>query len=147
MYDTGSLKCAASGVEAPSMSITTDSDSWIGCALTDSEDRKLGTIEEIYCDEQTGQPLWMVVKTGRFATKRSFVPLRNALPTDIAIVTPYDRHQIDDAPKLDAADELPDGQVRDLYRYYGLPFDAQVDSDQPGARRETPAERVLKYLM
>ena len=46
------------------MSINTmDSESWIGSTLVDNDDRKLGTIEAIYFDEQTGQSQWMAIKT------------------------------------------------------------------------------------
>jgi hypothetical protein len=130
------------------MSISTlDRESWIGSTLTDSENRRLGTIEEIYCDEQTGRPLWMVVKTGVFGTRRSFVPLAGAMPADDAIMTPCVKSQIDGAPKLDPTEDLPEDRVRELYRYYGLPYGAPVDGDTPDAPSDTPAQRVMKYLM
>jgi len=112
------------------MSITTlDSESWIGLTLIDSEDRKLGKVEAIYVDAQTDQPQWMAVKTGLWGSERSFVPLADATPVGDAVRTPYVKSQIDDAPRLAAEEDLPDDQVVELYRYYGLDYDVPVDGD------------------
>lgn len=126
--------------------ITRDSESWIGSTLTDTADHKVGTIEEIYFDEQTDRPLWMVVKTGLFGTRHSFVPLADATEVRGAVVTPYDKREVEHAPRIDPADDLSDEQVRALYRYYGLPYDAPVD-EPPAPGRETPAERVMHWLV
>lgn len=113
------------------MSINTmDSESWIGSTLVDSDDRKLGTIEAIYFDEQTGQSQWMAIKTGLFGNKHHFVPLGGATPTDEAVMTPYDKRQVDDAPNLDPDEDLADEQVVELYRYYGLAYDQPACGDQ-----------------
>jgi hypothetical protein len=112
------------------MNITSmDSESWIGRTLIDGEDRKLGTIEAIYFDAQTDRPQWMAVKTGLWGAKHSFVPLADATPVDDAIRTPYAQGQVDDAPRFAAAEDLPDDQVAELYRYYGLAYDPPVARD------------------
>jgi hypothetical protein len=126
--------------------ITMDSESWVGSILTDSENHKLGTIEDIYFDEQS-RPLWRVVKTGRFGARHSLVPLADARRTGHAIATPFAKRQVEDAPRIDLAEDLRDEQVRELYRYYGLTYDAEVAGSEPEAAFETAAERVLKYLM
>lgn len=44
------------------MSIDTmDCETWIDSTLIDRDDRKVGTIEAIYFDEDSGQPQWMAV--------------------------------------------------------------------------------------
>ena len=48
---------------------------WRGQKLRSSDGDKLGTIEEIYLDDETGEPEWALVTTGLFGTKQSFVPL------------------------------------------------------------------------
>jgi hypothetical protein len=116
--------------------ITTDSESWIGTTLVDDDDCKLGTIEAIYFNEETGQPEWMAVKTGLFGTKHNFVPLADAMPTEDAIRTPYDKSQIDDAPKVDPDEDLREDQVLELYSYYGLPYDVPVDRDREIVERD-----------
>ncbi|WP_324277596.1 PRC-barrel domain-containing protein [Blastococcus brunescens] len=41
-------------------------------------DGKLGTVGEVYLDDETGRPEWATVRTGMFGTKESFVPLADA---------------------------------------------------------------------
>ena len=119
------------------MTVTTiDSESWIGRTLIDGDDRKLGTIEAIYCDEQTDRPQWMAVMTGLWGSEHSFVPLADAIPVGDVIRTPYAKSQIDDAPRLAAEEDLPDDQVIELYRYYGLAYDLPIDGDVSFAERD-----------
>ena len=39
---------------------------------------KIGKIEEIFVDEQTGQPEWLALGTGMMGTKRVLVPVVSA---------------------------------------------------------------------
>lgn len=55
--------------------------SWRGMTMVDADGNKIGTIEDIYLDRQTGEPEWAAVKTGLFGTKHSFVPIADAEPT------------------------------------------------------------------
>jgi len=119
------------------MSITTmNSESWIGRTLIDGDDRKLGTIEAIYLDAQTGRPQWMSVKTGLWGSKHNFVPLADATAVEDAIRTPYAKSQIDDAPRLAAEEELADDRVVELYRHYGLAYDRPADGDDAILERD-----------
>jgi len=109
---------------------TMDSETWIGSTLIDSAEHKVGTIEAIYFDEDTGRAQWMAVKSGLLGTKHSFVPLTDAMAVDDAIQTPYDKSQIDDAPSVDPDEDLRDEQVLELYRHYGLPYEAPAAGDR-----------------
>ncbi len=110
---------------------TDDSESWIGRTLIDTDDDKLGTIEAIYFDEQTGRPQWIAVKTGLFGMKHNFVPHADAMPDGDLVRTPYDKGLVDDAPKVDPDEDLADDQVAELYRYYGLPYEAPAVGPDP----------------
>ena len=59
---------------------TTEHDvlSWRGQNLMDSNDDKIGKIEEIYLDADSNAPEWALVTTGMFGTKQSFVPIEDA---------------------------------------------------------------------
>jgi hypothetical protein len=124
-------------------SLTLDTETWIGQVLSDGDHHRVGTIEEIYYDEQSDRATWMVVKTGRLGAKRVFVPTASTVVARDAVVTVYAKREIEEAPRIDAVDELPEDRLRDLYRHYGLHYDAPGD----GAGCPTPAERVLAYLM
>ena len=54
---------------------------WRGQTLYDNDADKVGTIDEIYLDQQTEQPEWAVVTTGLFGTKQTFVPITDATTT------------------------------------------------------------------
>ena len=51
-----------------------------GRTMLDRDGDKIGKIDDIYEDRQTGQPEWALVHTGLFGTKKTFVPLRGAQP-------------------------------------------------------------------
>jgi sporulation protein YlmC with PRC-barrel domain len=43
--------------------------SWRGSNAVDSDGDKIGKIEEIYMDAETGKPEWLAVKTGCLAQR------------------------------------------------------------------------------
>lgn len=102
--------------------IAIDSESWIGWTLIDNEGRDVGVIKTIYFAEETGLAQWMAIDSG-LEGRHCFVPLADATPTEDAVMTPYAKSQIDDAPAIVADEDLPDDQVLALYGYYGLPYD------------------------
>ncbi|MGZ6564986.1 MAG: PRC-barrel domain-containing protein, partial [Solirubrobacteraceae bacterium] len=59
---------------------TTEAYDFRGRTLIDAEGEKLGKIDELYYDEQGGQPEWALVNTGLFGTKKTFVPIASASP-------------------------------------------------------------------
>jgi uncharacterized protein (TIGR02271 family) len=101
------------------MAPTSEVLSWRGQDAIDSDGDKIGSIEEIYLDAQTNEPEWALVNTGLFGTKRSFVPLRSASPTDDGIRIPFDKATVKDAPKIDPDGRLSREEEQQLYRHYG----------------------------
>ena len=89
----------------------------------------------------------MVVSSGLFGSRHSFVPLADAFPRGATVVTPYGRSEIAGSPKIDRAEDLGDDEVRELYRYYGLPVAPAPGGDHRDTPLQRPAERVLSYLM
>jgi PRC-barrel domain len=61
---------------------------WQGATMVDRDGDQVGTIEAIYLDDQTGQPEWALVNTGRFGTRASFVPLAQATPAGDQVQVP-----------------------------------------------------------
>jgi hypothetical protein len=93
---------------------------WRGQELRSSDDQKLGTIEEIYLDDETREPEWALITTGLFGTKQSFVPLHAASPSSDGIGVPFDKATVKDAPKIDPDGQLSPDEEAELYRHYGL---------------------------
>ena len=96
--------------------------SWRGRELAASDGSKLGSIDEIYLDQETREPEWALINTGLFGTKQTFVPLRNASPAEDTLRVPYDKDQVKDAPRIDADGELSQSEEAQLYRHYGLDY-------------------------
>jgi uncharacterized protein (TIGR02271 family) len=88
--------------------------------VVDSEGSEIGRVDQVYTDNDTGQPSWVTVKTGWFGTNVSFVPLNSATVEGDTIRVPYDTDMIKGAPNNDAGHGLSDADERDLYTYYGL---------------------------
>jgi len=106
--------------------------SWRGRDLAASDGSKLGRIEEIYLDAETGEPEWAVVNTGMFGTRQSFVPLRNAESADDELRVPFDKSVVKDAPSVDPDGQLSQREEAELYRHYGLEYsEAKSDSGLP----------------
>jgi sporulation protein YlmC with PRC-barrel domain len=102
------------------MSTIDEVTSWKGKTTVDAEGKKIGTVEEIYLDRQTGQPEWAAVKTGLFGTKHSFVPIAEAeLTGDDQVRVPFQKDRLKGAPKVDADGELSPEEERQLYEHYG----------------------------
>jgi uncharacterized protein (TIGR02271 family) len=96
---------------------------WQGRTLVDRDGSRVGRIDAIYLDDQTGQPEWALVNTGLFGTKASFVPLAQATPADSDVRVPYDKQLVKDAPRVDPDQHLAEAEERQLWRHYGLDYD------------------------
>ena len=96
---------------------------WEGRTMVDRDGNRIGTIDAIYLDDQTGQPEWALVNTGLFGTKSSFVPLAQATPTDQDVGVPYDKQLVKDAPRVDPDQHLSEAEEQQLWRHYGLDYD------------------------
>jgi uncharacterized protein (TIGR02271 family) len=96
--------------------------SWQGAAMVDPGGDKIGTVESIYVDDQTGEPEWALVNTGLFGTKSSFVPLAQASGSGDQVQVPYERELVKDAPRIDSDQHLSEAEEQELWRHYGLDY-------------------------
>jgi sporulation protein YlmC with PRC-barrel domain len=97
-----------------------DVQTWQGMKVIDADGDKIGTIEDVYLDRQTGEPEWATVKTGVFGLKKSFVPIGDAEVTDDNEVrVPVQKEQVKDAPRVDPEGELSPDEERQLWEHYG----------------------------
>ena len=91
-----------------------------GGNVVDNDGAKIGTIGQVFLDDQTGQPEWVTVKTGLFGGGESFVPLRQAEVTGSDVRVPYDKDKVKDAPRIsDSEGHLSEQEEDTLYAYYG----------------------------
>jgi uncharacterized protein (TIGR02271 family) len=119
--------------------------SWEGRSLLDRDGSRIGPIDAIYLDDQTGQPEWALVNTGLFGTKSSFVPLAQATPTGDDVRVPYDKQLVKDAPRIDPDGHLSEDEERQLWRHYGLDYDRTTRrraTDRDTRGRDTSGPRT-----
>jgi uncharacterized protein (TIGR02271 family) len=106
--------------------------SWQGRTMVDPAGDKLGTIDAIYLDDETGQPEWATVNSGLFTSKTAFVPLAQAQPMGDSVQVPYDKQQVKNAPSMGADGSLSQDEEAELYRHYGLDYsEHRSDSGLP----------------
>jgi uncharacterized protein (TIGR02271 family) len=110
--------------------------SWQGRTMVDADGDKLGTIDAIYVDDQTGEPEWALVNTGLFGTKSSFVPLAQASTHGDQVQVPYDKQQVKDAPRIDTDQHLSEAEEQELWRHYGLDYDSRYTTDTADRDRD-----------
>jgi uncharacterized protein (TIGR02271 family) len=90
-------------------------------------DGTLGTVREVYLDDETGRPEWATVRTGLFGTREAFVPLADADVAGDGLRVPYDTETVKNAPHIDAEGHLSPAEEAELYRYYGIATDTSAD--------------------
>ena len=100
-------------------------DGWIGTDAYDANGDKLGEIDAIYYDDQTGRPEWMAIRTGFFGLNTSFAPMAGGTVRDGKLHLPYTKDQVKNAPNLAPSGHLTAGEERDLFEHYGFAWDAR----------------------
>jgi uncharacterized protein (TIGR02271 family) len=118
-----------------------------GAKVRNRDGDKIGSINDIYLDQDTGQPEWALVATGWFGAKGTFVPLSEATLEGNDIVVPHTSDQVKGAPNMEPNGELSQREEADLYNYYGLSYsESSSDSGLPqGATETTGGERAEGY--
>jgi hypothetical protein len=90
--------------------------------VVDQNGQKIGKIDELYYDQEGGQPEWALVNTGMFGTKKTFVPIAGAQPDGEDLRVPVAKDQVKDAPRIDADQALSEEEERTLFEHYGVPY-------------------------
>jgi len=101
--------------------------SWQGRTMAGPDGAKVGTIEAIYLDDQTGEPEWALVNTGLFGTRSTFVPLAQATDAGDSVQVPYEKQLVKDAPNINPDSHLSEQEEQELWRHYGLEYGAGGD--------------------
>ncbi len=115
----------------------TEAYGWTGRTIVDADGEKIGTLDEIYLDEQTGQPEWALVHTGLFGRKSSFVPLAGAAPDGEDVRVRYSKDAVKDAPSIEPEGELSQDEESTLYAHYGIEYgESRSDSGLPEGDRD-----------
>jgi uncharacterized protein (TIGR02271 family) len=110
------------------MTEVTEAYGFEGRTMLDRDGDKIGKIDDVYEDRQTGQPEWALVNTGLFGTKKTFVPLRGAQPVGEDVRVPLEKAHVKDAPGIEADGELSESEERQLFTHYDLAYEPDADA-------------------
>ncbi|MFC4396508.1 DUF2382 domain-containing protein [Arthrobacter sedimenti] len=113
-----------------------------------SDGSKIGSIGQIYADDQTSEPTWVTVKTGLFGTHESFVPLDTATQDGKDIVVPHTKDEVKDAPRVAPDGHLEPEEEDRLYTYYERSGGAAytgTSTDRDTTERETTARGAVGH--
>jgi hypothetical protein len=99
---------------------------WPGRAVHDSSGTRLGEVREIYLDESTDRPEWVLIDLADAGPR--FVPLVDATVNDDGLRVAQATERIKDAPELEPSKELTQEEERRLYSHYGLSY-SEDESD------------------
>ena len=92
----------------------------VGQEAIDQRGGKIGKVTDILADDQTGQPMWVIVNTGLVRSEH-YVPLVDAYETDEGrIVLAFDKDTIKHSPKAGREHVLMRSTEEELRQYYGL---------------------------
>jgi uncharacterized protein (TIGR02271 family) len=115
-----------------------DIETWRGRTLVDRDGDKIGKIEDVYLDRNSGEPEWVAVKTGMFGSNVSFVPIRDASAEGDDVRVQHEKDLVKDAPNVEADGQLSPEEERRLYQHYG-----RSDYDDWNDTSEDRTEGVL----
>jgi hypothetical protein len=110
---------------------------WRTRDVVDEENKKIGTLEGVYVDTKTDEPMFAsVVEGGALrGRKLTFVPLGGAVVGPSWVKVRYSKRTVRGAPSIGTDDELLAEQEPALFEHYGLAYDKAADSARRLARR------------
>ncbi len=95
-------------------------DQLLDAAVFDSGGERVGDVTDVYVDEATGRPEWILLDTGFFG-RGIHVPAHRLEPLEGGYRLPYTKDVIASSPEVDAgSEELGELDERELYAYYGV---------------------------
>lgn len=86
----------------------------------DNNGEKLGDVNEVFVDDQSGQPTFVEVNHGLFGMNSSPVPLRGHDFSGDDLKLGFSKDRIKDAPEFDSDKPLTPEAQSDIFKHYGL---------------------------
>ena len=101
------------------MTTSKDPRDYIRSVAVDAEGNRIGKITKVYHDDQTGQPLCVLVETGLFGTRQSFAPVHGSrFDGEQLVVLAVSKDQVKDAPNIDSDAHVSESEQDALRQYY-----------------------------
>jgi uncharacterized protein (TIGR02271 family) len=84
----------------------------------DPDGDKIGSVGQVYLNDETGQADWVTVNTGLFGMKENFVPLEGSQLDGDNLVLPFGKDVVKDSPDIGDSSHLEADEQSSLYAYY-----------------------------
>jgi uncharacterized protein (TIGR02271 family) len=110
----------------------------IGSTAYSSDGDKIGTVGQLFLDDETGRPEFITVNTGLFGTKETYIPVSDATFDGDRLTVPFSKEHVKGAPNVDTADghlDRPDEER--LYEYYNLQYSSSSRQGDAGTSGRT----------
>jgi sporulation protein YlmC with PRC-barrel domain len=92
-----------------------------GKDIYSAENEKIGSIRDIYYDENSGDPGWVGVGTGFLGMSEKVVPVESLTPMGEHFMVPFTRDKIKDEPEFDVeGDYISARDELKLCEHFGL---------------------------
>jgi hypothetical protein len=95
---------------------------WIGFRVDDVNGSRLGRVVGIYVDAENEEPVWVVVKLGRFG-KVTAIPYADCADGPGRLWVAHGRKSVRGAPPIELGQPLSREREIDLYDHYLIPPD------------------------
>lgn len=106
----------------------------------DNNGDKLGDVNEVFVDDDSGQPTFVDINHGLFGMGNSLVPLRGHSIDGNNLTLAFPKDRIKDAPDFDTDKPLTPDQQTEIYEHYGISGASHVDGYTGGERPETTTD-------
>jgi uncharacterized protein (TIGR02271 family) len=110
----------------------------IGSTAYSSDGDKIGTVGQLFLDDETGRPEFITVNTGLFGNKETYIPVSDATFDGDRLTVPFSKEHVKGAPNVDTADghlDRPDEER--LYQYYNLQYSSSSRTGDAGTSGRT----------
>jgi sporulation protein YlmC with PRC-barrel domain len=94
--------------------------SWTGFRVDDVYGARVGTVQDVYVDQESDKPCWMLVKMGRFSDAHALLPLNDAVAGAGHVWVPYEKDLIRRAPQVPPGMPVAQQLEAALCAHYGV---------------------------
>jgi hypothetical protein len=111
-----------------------------GGVVVDAAGEKIGSVEQVFTSGDSGDAVFVTVRTGLFGMSESFAPLSGASLEESVIRVAFAKDTVKNAPRIDSdRGSITETQERELYSYYGLDAGTSCEGSATSASPEDDA--------
>ncbi|WP_284983566.1 PRC-barrel domain-containing protein [Arthrobacter sp. efr-133-TYG-118] len=104
-----------------------------GGIVVDAAGEKIGSVEQVFTSGDSGDPVFVTVRTGLFGMSESFAPLSGASLENSVIRVAFAKDKVKNGPRIESdRGVITETQEQELYNYYGLVTEASDEGAAAG---------------